>query len=195
MKLHSILIIMIINLNFLYCKENKIKINENYIKSIITKFYPEIKLNLERVEVKSPHIIFFGISDLTLDKFEINIIDNERINLRLKGVTLGLFGNRKRVGCLIRNGGIRLENFMVEVNFKINGKYNSLGEYIPGAELLGNPISNYTPKAYGLNQELYDSMIKNGEAKNLVTKILKDQINKILSIIIENYQKRVNITP
>ena len=109
---------------FSSCQSN-IKLNEVFIKSILTNFYSELKDILEFSKFDDLFLnetILFTIPEFTINKIYISIKDNDIITFKLKDVVPSLrkeiFRDRKIV--IVRNLIVLLNDFELEINIKIS---------------------------------------------------------------------------
>ena len=186
---------------FSSCQSN-IKLNELFIKSILTNFYSEIKDILEFSKFDDLFLnetILFTIPEFTINKIYISIKDNDIITFKLKDVVPSLrkeiFRDRKIV--VVRNLIVLLNDFELEINIKIKKRFNFDDQNSPEFELLGNPIINYNPEVlsnYNEMREKFSVMIENGDFRKIyIIPIINEIIDKIITTIDENYQSKILI--
>ena len=198
MKLYSFLIIFY-SIFIFVSNESNININEEYIKSILIDFYPEIRKifdNMKYDELFKSETILFKIPEFTIDKVSIEIKDNGIVNIKLKDVVPILRKEIPRIATLrvVRNFIVQLNDFELEINYKINNKNDLDKFYVPEVERVGEPIINYNPEIisnYREMKEQFKSMIENGEFNLIyIEPIIKHILNTILETIIESYQTK-----
>ena len=173
------------------CNNKKVEINKDYVNSILTNFYPEIKQILNPMrKFNKPK---FSISNFSLDKIQVSIKKDRIVNLMIKDVKPFVYWrNFKNIGCFNFNNycNIDFSNFKMEMNIKFNGNYTSDCQYSPNAELVGNP-------------KIIFNVIKDGNCFIMEKKynirnydrFLLDWIMKVFweikSTVIKNYNKKM----
>ena len=197
MRIYSIFIIICL-FQLLFCElcnKIKVEINESYVNSIITNFYPEIE------DILKPKNLFskstFTIRDFSPKKVQVNIKNDGIVTVKIKDVKPIISITVSKIGllCVIGHASIEFENLEMEMNIKFNGNYTSDCQYSPNAELVGNPIVKFNAKAYGNYYTMvnrYKKAIENGTISGTLVIRIKQVFEKIKSTIIKNYNQKMN---
>ena len=188
------MIIFYIIINFVSNESNN-KISEEYIISILTKYYSEIKQIFEFMKYDDLFIdekILFMIPQFTIDKVLVKIKDNKIINIKFKDVIPSLrkeFPRNPKL-VVVRNLIVLLNDFELEMNYKIKSEYNPDKPSASDVEIVGKPLISYTPEVisnYREMEEKFNLMIENGELNlTYIEPIINKILDTVLITIIEN---------
>jgi len=145
-------IILLCFLQVLFCDELggiKVVINDNFISSVLPHFEKAIKDKLTQgIKLKDMNFLnnmVFGISDFSLEKAKVSLGENGDISISIKDIEPHLTGTVHNEALIKINKDfkITLQDFVLDAKIGIKSKQLSSGEYVPNAEVIGNPEINF----------------------------------------------------